>query len=550
MKRYFSGLLLCMGTSLLIVTGVFAQAQTLKTAIKLTEGEQFDQAASQFKKLLQQSPNNGSYYFYYGENIMKSYLVDSANVSFKEVADSAYLLYKTGFAKDPQNPLNLIGMGDIELLPSAQQYFDQSLQLVRVKTTGNKPGVLTPADKAVVLMKMADAYIHSPFNDSTVTMTLLREAEKFDPRNPDIYIVHGDAYLASNDGNNANLMYNKAKELDPKSPKAIMRTGNLWYRNKAYLVALNYYQDATKIDSTFAPVYRELGKLYTLARQYDNAVAAYKKFLDLSANNISAKTRYAGVLISAKQYENAITLITGIIKEDSSRNDLNRALAYSYFETNQYDKGLVYITKFFRKTKPEKVIVSDWVYYGKLLARTKQDSLAVEKFQKAYALDTTNIDVLSEMASSCSRSKNYQAAIPVYEKILKKREPTHIDFYNLAKAYFGLKDYVKADSVLAIVNTMQPGYIPGLFLRASANANLDPETKEGRAKPYYEAIIEKIGTEPGKNTKELITSYEYLAYYYLKMKDYPKSKEYYTKVLSIDPANKNALDVLETLKKK
>jgi tetratricopeptide (TPR) repeat protein len=537
-----------------VMTGRPIQAQSLKTAIQLTESEQFEQAGLMFKKLIQESPGMGAYYFYAGDNIMKTYLADTANISFRESADSAYKLYQLGNEKDPKNPMNLVGMGTVRLLEgdktAGQNFFDQAMKMVHAKQPIGKPGTITDYVKAVAMGKIAEGYILSSKKlDTTYVLPLLLEAEKYDSKNPEIYIIHGDAYLAANDGNNAIIMYNKAKLLDPKSPKAIMRTGNLWYRNKAYLVALEYYQEATRVDSTFAPVYRELAKLYSLARQYDNSIIAYKKFLELSSNNLSAKIRYAGALMNAKQYEMAIMLINEIMAEDSSRNDLNRAMAYAYYETGQYDKGLTYIMKFFKKTTPDKIMTSDWIYYGKILTKNKQDSLAVQKFQTASVLEPDNMDVIGEMANCYSRMKNFPQAAELYEKLLKKEKPSYVDYYNLAKAYMGMKDFVRADSVLAIVSTLQPDFIPGLYLRASANANLDPETIEGRAKPFYESIIEKLAANPGKYIRELTSSYEYLAYYYLKTKDYTQSKEYYNKVLAIDPANKNAIDALEVLKK-
>lgn len=552
MNRKLISLFICSCLFAITVIQQPLRAQTLKEAIQLTESEQFDQAGLAFKKLIEQAPNNGKYYFYAGENIMKSYLADSTNVSFKEIADSAMQLYSKGNKEDPKNPLNLVGMGNIELLRGekvkGQQYFEQAQVMVKPKLLTGKSAV-SNADIAVVLMKIAESYIHSSFNDTNITMPLLRDAENFDPKNPEIYIVHGDAFLTCNDGVNAILYYNKAKDLNPKSPKALMRTGNLYYRNTVYLVALDYYKQAIKIDSTFAPVYREIGKVYTLARQYDNASAAYKKFLDLSANNIAAKNSYARVLISGKQYDKAIPLILEIYKADSTRNDLNRALAYSYYETNQYDNGLIYIARFFSKTKPEKVIISDWIYYGKLLSRTKQDSLAIEKYKKAYALDSTNFDLLGEMATSYSRMKNYPKAAWAFEKLLKKDKPSYVDFYNLGRAYMNMKEYLKADSVMAIVNTMQPDFIPAYTARASANATLDPETTEGKAKPFYEAIIEKLAADPGKFTRDLTSAYEYLGYFYLRARNYPLSKDYYSKALALDPNNKNAIDALDTLKK-
>jgi len=67
---------------------------------------------------------------------------------------------------------------------------------------------------------------------------------------------------------------------------------------------------------------------------------------------------------------------------------------------------LVYSKKFFSKAKPDKIRATDYAYMGRLLAKTKQDSLAQEMLVKAFNLDSTKADLLSEAAMSLNRIRN------------------------------------------------------------------------------------------------------------------------------------------------
>ena len=101
---------------------------------------------------------------------------------------------------------------------------------------------------------------------------------------------------------------------------------------------------------------------------------------------------------------------------------------------------------------------------------------------------------------------------------------------------------------------MQPKLMTGHIWRAKANANLDPDSKLGLAKPFYEKVIE-IGTVDSassvKYKKELMESYKYLgAYFFLVSKDNANAILNWEKVVAIDPNDQQAIKVLEELKKK
>jgi len=541
----------------LFISGINMNAQDLQSAIKLTRSEQFRKADLVFQSVLQKNPGDGNAYFYYGENYLQKYFSDTLTFSYKEMADSANRLFQSGIKNAPDNPLNYIGLGEIELIKKkktdAQSYFDKAFSYLPTKT--NKSSDLSKKEQAVVMIKMANAYLKAKVNDSSKVFPLLRKAEQLDNKNFDLFIVKGDACLQLlNDGSKAIKWYDKAQKLNPRSPRAKLRLGQLWMKANVYPSALNYYAEAIKIDSNYAPAYREMGYLLSKTNQDSKAKESFAKFLTLSTGNRMARIQYINILLDLKDYQESIKQINLVMIYDSSNNDFNRALGYSFYEIGKYDKGLYFMTKFFDNAPGGKVRTTDFVYYGKLLAKNNQDSLAGEVLMKAFEMDSTQTELLNQAISQYIKGKDYsKAAEIVIKKTLLKKDVAN-DYYILGKLYYNLHEWNKADSVFSINITMDPGNIKGYTWKAWSQVNLDPDSKEGLAKPTFEMLIEKAKTDSVKNSKELKAAYSYLSYFYflqyIKTKsqnDAITSKGFCEKVLIIEPADEKAKAILKEL---
>ncbi len=545
-----------------------ATAQDLPSAIRLSKSEQFAPAATMFKQLIAQNPADGDNYYYYGLSTMKKYYSDTLNVSFDEKADSARAIFELGIRQDPANPLNLVGLGALDLIrkdmAAARTDFDKALALLPSKA--NKQIKMAPDRQARVLIHMAEAYVIATVHDTATVFDLLRRAEKLDNKNPQLYIVKGDVYFyLLNDGSKAISNYNQAKALDPQSPEASLRIGQLWLRARQYTTALNYYQEVVKMDSTFGPAYRELGTLLSRAGRPEEAKKNFSKFLELSRNT-SARKQYVNTLIELKDYDEAIAQLKEIQKVDTDDNDVNRALAYSYYETQQYEKGLEYIRKFIANAKPDKIRATDYAYYGRLLAKLKMDSLAPEQMMKSYALDTSKADIISEAALCWTKVKKYDQARDLYEKKIGLKKAIPMDYYNLGKVYYSMQEYAKADTNLAIFNEFQPDYIPGFTWRARTKSNLDiKDAKQlnttGYAVPVYEAILQKTESDTVKYMKDRFEAYDYLAFYHYSQfsldqknkEEAQKALEFYTRMTVINPNDEKCAmvkPVIDLLKNK
>lgn len=550
--------------AVLMMTGSEVFSQDLKAAIKLTRSEQFTAAETAFKNLIQQSPQDGDIYYYYGQNFLQEYFSDTVTYDLKEKSDAARKIFQQGVVKDSANPLNYIGLAEVDMLmkdlPAAQGKMDKVMTLLPSKA--NKKLVMAPEKHAMALIQAANAYVRAGVSDTAKIFGYLRTAEKLDKKNFDLYIVRGDAYIFMlNDGSKAIASYNLAQSYNPESSLAKLRIGQLWLRARNYKDALTYYQEVIKMDPNFAPAYRELGFLLSKAGRNEEAKQNFQKFLALSAGNVTARVQYVNTLFEIQDYKTAVEELNTVYRSDSSNNDLNRALAYAYYETGTYDKGLYYIQKYFKNADPEKIRSTDYSYYGRLLAKNKFDSLAPEQLMKAYELDTSKPELITEAAMSWVKIKKYPQAAELFNKKIALNKANAMDYYNLGKIYYNMQDFINADTNLAIFNQMQPDYIPGFVWRGRTKSNLDPESDLGLAKPVYEAILEKTTSDTLKYQKERMEAMYYLAFYYFKQFTLSKQKdreagqksiEYCNRIIAIDPNDDKALkakQIIDTLKK-
>jgi tetratricopeptide (TPR) repeat protein len=509
--------------------------QTLKEALILTDNEQYDLASDRYIQLLQKEPANGLYWFYYGENFFKN-----------DQPDSAKYAYEKGLAADPGNPINLVGTGKLKLEQGnnadARKDFDKALTMSGPKTS-------------LVQSEVAESFINTRNKDLSYAIKLLGNAIAVDAKNPELYILLGDAYSEQNNGTLAAENYNKALDLDKNAVKAIVHKGRLYKRSTNFEGAASEFESAIKLNPNFAPAHRELAEAYFKLRKMDAAKLEYKKYLELSKNNNSARMRYASFLFMSGDYAEAQTEINQLSKIDSSNIGMLRLAAYNAYETGDIAKAKTTLDKVFKSTIENQRTAMDYEYNGKILLKEANDSAAAESFEKAYLMDTTKTDILTEMGNMYMKLKKYPEAVSAYERrVTNGRGLKSTDYFNLGRAYYFNKNFAQADTLFAKVVELLPTWPNGILWRAQTNAQLDPDSKDGKAKPYYEKYIEVAladSANADKYKSGLVESYKYLGgYYYLIDKKPEESKNYWKKVLELAPDDKQAKQVMDGLNQK
>jgi tetratricopeptide (TPR) repeat protein len=67
---------------------------------------------------------------------------------------------------------------------------------------------------------------------------------------------------------------------------------------------------------------------------------------------------------------------------------------------------------------------------------------------------------------------------------------------------------------------------------------MDPDSKLGLAKPKFEKVIEVAKVDSVKNYTAMIDALTYLSYFHMINDNFSKSKDYYNRMINLDPNNK------------
>ncbi|MDX5443311.1 MAG: tetratricopeptide repeat protein [Hymenobacteraceae bacterium] len=519
-----------------VLTAGAASAQTIQQGNKAAELKRYQEAKRIYKQVLKSNPSEEAYYAL-GDVYVQTEQLDSATIYFNQGIQSA---------RKQRSPLNYAGLGKVALMRNnqaeAQKNFDMALKLSKSKD-------------AKVLAELGEAYLDvaETYPDRNVDLnkavTYLEDALKRDKDNAEAMLVLGDVYLKQRKGGEAMTKYEQAASANPNNPLPQLRIGQLYTRSRNFTGAEEALKKAVAIDANFAPAYEDLADLYFLAGQYDKALANIKKYTELAENTPETRAKYASFLFLTKDYPGTLREVNQVLQTDPENTVMNRLRAYTMFELGQTDSDLTAMQQFFKRTPSDKLMASDYEYYAKILAKGNQDSLAAINYEMSLKMDTSNTELYNDLANLYMKQKKYDKAIEQYKKKMAKAGESNTDFYYLGRAYMLNDQFVKADSMFALITTSNPDYAFGHLWRAQANANLDLESEKGLAKPHYEEFIRVAETDKDKYKPQLIEANSYLGYYYYLKGDRANAKKYWTEVLTLDPGNEKATTALKEINK-
>lgn len=526
----------------LLVSGSLLQAQTLKDGLRALDFERYEGARNIFKQLTIAEPTKGDNFYYLGQAYLYNFKPDSAKWAYAE-----------GLKADPNNGMNYVGLGELLLadnkIPEAKTEFAKALSFSKAKD-----GSYTDAK---MLRLVADALVSTDNKIPGEALTYITRAIELDKTNYNIMITAGDVYLERNEGGPAASHYEKAIDLDKNNPKAYTKVSIIWLRVRNAEATLEALNKALAIDPNYAPALKALSELYYQSKKFDKAKENYVKYLQNSEESSANKLRFAQILFRSKEYDEALSKVNEILAVDKSNLYLFRMKGYSGYEVASDKKdqqiaedGLAALTHFMSNIDPAKVLPSDYEYMGKLYSLIPgKDSLALVNFNKVLELDSTKIEMYPEIAKVNNKLRNYNEAGDNYTTyISKKSNPTVVDYYLMGKAYIYGQNYGKADTAFMKVAELRPDYAEAYYYRGIANAGLDPDFKTPVAKDFWEKYLTLTEPTPEKFKKNLVSTYSYLADYYIKNDNNAKAKEYYNKVLTLEPENKTAKERLKQLK--
>ncbi|AEI47864.1 tetratricopeptide repeat protein [Runella slithyformis] len=542
-------------------------AQDIATGLKQLDGNQACLAKETFEKLATATPSADNQ-FYLGYYYLRTKQPDLAKAAFEK-----------GLAADPKSKenLNKVGMGAVALAQGdrtgAQMIFTEVLKATKNKNVTVLQRISEAYTGYVVIDSMKPIYkTTDPAQSIALADIAIALMLKGGEKNHEVYMAKGDAFYIKGEAGPAVSAYEDAINVTPSLGKAFGKVAKIYWGGRNYDLAQTNFKKAIEVDPDYAPANKEYAELYFYVRQYKPAsryMDAYVEKLGICASDDEV-LRSAQFNFVAEEFSKVNAKVAKVMSSGRTSDVLFRMQGWAAYKENQYEKAIENLTKFLKQA-PQKAIDNDYRYLGNAMLRVSpaDTAAAIANLEKAAEMDTVD-NGYKEIAAFYNAAKDYEKAITYYKKVIaREKNPALQDFVNLSLPLYNVanrtfasgpdslalrqkkRDYfLAADSLYLKMIERKPDYLYAHGQRAKANYfayTREEAMTNGIAIPLMENYIKLASAVPMDDAikANFKLFYQVLgAYSVITLKDEAKAKEWFTKLLEIDPTNKVANDFL------
>ena len=293
-----------------------------------------------------------------------------------------------------------------------------------------------------------------------------------------------------------------------------------------------------------------------LAGDEKNAYEAYSK-ADVNKLDKTGLNEFARSSYFTGHFADALKASEAGVRLMPRNPTFNRLAMFSNYELKNYDAAKNYIHRYFNETDSAKFSEYDHYYTALIYNALNDKENAYKQYDRALELvnDSSMIkrwDILKAVSDNYVQDKNFPNAIRYYRDFLQaKKNATMNDWAGLGTLYSKQSDatedaagkeaaLMQADGVYKdMYEKFADAAEYATYMRANINSKLDPDSKKGLAKPYYEKLADMLSAKAEKSKSDismLTTAWHYLmAYNYIVKNDKATAKEFAAKILSINP---------------
>lgn len=514
-------------------------AQSVDQGKKFFYYERWKSAQETFEKVLAANPNNIDAVYWLGQTLLE--LKDSVG---------AKNLYQKSLTQNGNAPLLLAGMGQIELMEGkandARQHFETAITLTKSKDID----VFNAVGRANVKARTGDAnYAIEKLNQATAVKNF---------KDPETYVLMGDAYRKLIDGGNAVQSYTKALGLDPKLAAAKFKIGKVYLTQGNKDFFLPAFEEATALDPAYTPAYYELF-YYWYSRDVNKAGPYLDKYIANADQGPEMDYLKTDFLFSSGKTAEAKTKAEGLIAQYGEKVSprMYRLIAYSADTLGDAPAAKKAMETFFTKANEDwPVKAADYEELAKINSKIPgNDAEVYANLLQAVAMDTVveNKTKYLNKAAALAKAKGdrNQEAILLGTAYRMDPNPSQRDLYNYGFAHYQAKNYDSTLAIFGMYKQKYPNEIFGYLWSARAAKDKDTTMELGIAAAEYAQLLENAKRiDSVKYKAQVMESLFFLAGYQNNVKKDKDSAVYYlSKVLEIDPANPTAKQYIDVLSK-
>jgi len=412
------------------------------------------------------------------------------------------------------------------------------------------------ADPQSPTAAMKIGYVYAKGRALQQAITNFEQAIELNPNYAPAYRELGQIYWRAGRLEQSKTNFKKYLDLTAGNIPAKIRYVNSLFYAGDYEEVIKNVEEILAVDQSRAYMNRLAGYSYyeKANPDYDKALSYMETlFKTVAPEYILQKDHYYTARILVKKNQNyskmADELNSMKIQLDKEKTKLATVPAA---EKPKYKASVDELTKKIGNTEASltaanKEIDRAFVEYNMALnfKRTNPNSTTYTSQERA---------LLSEMANSYYAFRRYDGAAKTWAKLIDPAKENNLpDYMQVGRAFYNGEKYKSADSVFSIIIRKSPDYLPAHIYTARTYSKMDPDTKLGLAKPKFEKVLSVAQKDSLKNESEMMEALTYLGYYNMETGNYTKAKDYYNRMINLNPANKenkirgyNGLGNLET----
>lgn len=419
--------------------------------------------------------------------------------------------------------------------------------------------LLKPFKKdAKVLTAVGRAYLD--VKDTENAIAYADQAISRDKGYGDAYVLKGDVAASLDNGGEASMWFEQAVMAEPTNPNGYRRYAQVNSKvnpagSVAKLEELRAAVPDYPVDIISAEIYDKAGNL-------DKAIEYYGK-VSLDKMEDYQLASYGTDLFLKGNFDKSLEVAQYGTQKFPRNAGLNRLTFFNSTNLKNYPVALDAADKLFNASDSAKISEHDYLYLGYANLGAEKYTEAIDAFNKCLEIandDNNRSDALKNLAEAYQKNGDFNNGVASYQKYLdNKKDRTANDYNSLAQMYVSESEKVEGDAKRDLIMKADAVYgdmvekFPSVadfstVQRAHLAFTLDPESKEGLAKPHYEKLVEIIKghTEKGdRDDARLVEAYRYLgAYYLITCDDADAAKPYWESILQIDPENATAKQAL------
>ncbi len=269
---------------------------------------------------------------------------------------------------------------------------------------------------------------------------------------------------------------------NPKDPSIYAMRAAAFYKEEIYDEAIKDLAKALAMDSTNADYHHILADVYMDKNDSRMALRTMERVVALHPKRIQSLLKLAEFQYIVEQYKPSIQTSAQILEADPQCAEGFFMQGKNLSALNENDRA---IAAFKKCTSLKSDHVDAWIELGHLM-NDKKDASALQYFQTAQRIDSSNVIAIFGEATYFSSKNQLDKSIDCYKRAIRFDAQNADAYYNIGLLNLDLKKVKEAKENFNICTNVDPQFVMGFFYRGISNEQLGASEE---AKKDYEQTL-------------------------------------------------------------